>query len=216
MNYDDFISEKSQAGNDGGFEPTFMPDFLFDFQRSLVEWAVRKGRAAIFADCGLGKGPMALVWAENVARKTNKPSLILAPLAVSRQFVREGEKFGIPIVHEKEGKAHRLTVTNYERLHHFNPDDFGGVVCDEVSTLKAFDGKRRKQVTRFLSKVNYRLGCTATPSPNDFIELGTISEALGYIGVGYVRGRGHCGIRLTLDSTAATSFCRHSSSSNRS
>lgn len=181
MNYEEFIRQKSQGANDGGFEPLWMPDFLFDFQRSLVEWALRKGRAAIFADCGLGKGPMALVWAENVARKTGKPVLVLAPLAVSRQFVREGEKFGIQIIHEKEGKAHRLTVTNYERLHYFSPDDFGGVVCDEISTLKAFDGKRRKQVTRFLSKVPYRLGCTATPSPNDFIELGTISEALGYM-----------------------------------
>ena len=108
QDYAEFIRRKSQTGTDGGFEPLWMPDFLFDFQRSLVEWSLRKGRAAIFADCGLGKGPMALVWAENVARKTGKPVLILAPLAVSRQFVREGEKFGIPIVHSKEGQAHRL------------------------------------------------------------------------------------------------------------
>jgi hypothetical protein len=124
---------------------------------------------------------MQLVWAENVRRKTGRPVLILTPLAVSAQTVREGEKFQIECEQSRGGHVAPITVTNYERLHYFNPNDFSGVVCDESSAIKAFDGKRRKQVTRFLSKFPYRLLCTATPSPNDFIELGTSSEALGVI-----------------------------------
>lgn len=180
MEYAEFLRNKSQVGTACGFDPIWLPDWLFDFQQSLVEWAIRKGRAAIFADCGLGKTPMQLVWAENVVRKTNKPVLIVTPLAVSRQTVREAEKFGIDCKDSRDGTPHgNITVTNYERLHYFDSDDFSGVVCDESSAIKAFDGKRRKQVTRFLSKLKYRLLCTATAAPNDFIELGTASEALG-------------------------------------
>jgi len=180
MDYKEFLEQKSQSSLDEGFAPIFMPDFLFDFQRSLMEWAMRKGRAAILADCGLGKTPISLVWAENVVRKTAGNVLILTPLAVAPQFIREGEKFGIECRRSKEGDIKPgITVANYERLHYFNPDDFAGVVCDEASCLKAFDGKRRKEVTRFLSKVRYRMLGTATPSPNDHIELGTLSEALG-------------------------------------
>ena len=125
---------------------------------------------------------MQLVWAENVVRKENKPVLILTPLAVSAQTIREGKKFNIECEQSREGKVSKnITITNYERLHYFNPDNFIGVVCDESSAIKAFDGKRRKEVTRFLSKIKYRLMCSATPSPNDHIELGTTSEALGYI-----------------------------------
>lgn len=178
--YRDFIHRKSQVGGACGFSPVFLPDFLFPFQRHLVEWAVRKGRAAIFAGCGLGKTAMQLVWAENIVRKTDKPVLILTPLAVSGQTVREADKFGIEAKASRDGSIPaRITVTNYERLHHFDPESFAGFVCDESSCLKAFDGKRRKQITRFISKASYRLLCTATPSPNDFIELGTSSEALG-------------------------------------
>jgi len=178
--YQDFLAGKSQVTGNAGFEPIWMPDFLFDFQKSLVDWAVRKGRAAIVADCGLGKTPMQLVWAENVARKTDGKVLIITPLAVSGQTVREAEKFSIDCQQSREGKAFpRMTVTNYERLHYFNPDEFAGVVCDESSCIKSFDGKRRKQVTRFMSKMQYRLLCSATAAPNDFIELGTASEALG-------------------------------------
>lgn len=180
MDYADFIHRKSQLGGQSGFDPVYMPDFLFDFQRSLVEWATRKGRAAIFADCGLGKTPMQLVWAENVCRKTDGRVLILTPLAVSAQTVREGQKFGIDAQQSRDGKVMpRITVTNYERIHYFNPDDFDGIVLDESSAIKAFDGKRRKQITRFMSKTEYRLLCTATAAPNDYIELGTSSEALG-------------------------------------
>lgn len=183
MTYAEFIKMKSQGGIDDGISPVWMPDFLFDFQRSLVEWSLRKGRAAIFADCGLGKTPMQLVWAENIVRKENRPVLILTPLAVGQQTIQEGEKFGVECKRSSDGKvASKIVVTNYERLHYFNPDDFVGVVCDESSAIKAFDGKRRKQVTLFLSKMRYRLLCSATPSPNDHIELGTSSEALGILG----------------------------------
>jgi hypothetical protein len=125
---------------------------------------------------------MQLTWAENVARHTGKNVLILTPLAVGQQTVGEGEKFGIEVSQQREGDAKRITVTNYERLHYFNPDDFAACVCDESSAIKAFDGKRRKQVTRFMSKMQHRLLCTATAAPNDFIELGTASEALGVLG----------------------------------
>lgn len=182
MNYEQFIESKSQSTMNHGFEPVFMPDFLFDFQKALAEWAVKKGRAAIFSECGTGKTPMQLVWAENVARHENKPVLVLTPLAVSYQTKREGDKFGIECSISRDGKpGPHITISNYERLHYFNPQDFSGVVCDESSAIKAFDGKRRKQVTRFLSKIKYRLLCSATPSPNDHIELGTSSEALGVL-----------------------------------
>jgi hypothetical protein len=178
--YQTFLERKTQLGNNAGFEPLWMPSFLFDFQQSLVEWAVRKGRAAIWADCGLGKSPMALTWAENIIRKTGKPVLIITPLAVAAQFVREGQKFGIEVTHSRDGTHHGgIVVCNYERLHHFNPEDFIAAVGDESQAIKAFDGKRRKQVVRFFSKLPYRLLTTATPAPNDYIELGTASECLG-------------------------------------
>jgi hypothetical protein len=181
--YADFLDSKAQRGADSGFAPVFMPDFLFDFQRSLVEWAVRKGRAAIFADCGLGKTPMGLTWAQNVALHTRKPVLYLTPLAVASQTEREAEKFGIEAVHVRDGmKPGRILIANYERLHYFRPDDFGGVVCDESSILKSFAGQRRGEITAFMRQVPYRLLQTATAAPNDYIELGTSSEALGYMG----------------------------------
>lgn len=180
--YDTFLHKKSQKNNANGFPPVWMPDFLYDFQKHLVEWAIRKGQAAIFADCGLGKTPMQLVWAQNVVRQTNKRVLILAPLAVSQQVVREGEKFGIAIGHSKDGKpAGEITVINYERLHKADPTDFIGVVCDESSIIKHWSGKTQKAVSRFMAAIPYRLLCTATPAPNDFVELGTCSEALGYL-----------------------------------
>lgn len=130
--YEKFIEGKSQGGINSGFDPVYLPDFLFDFQKSLVEWSIRKGRSAIFADCGLGKTPMQLVWAENIVRKTNKPTLIITPLAVAAQHIREGEKFGIECHRSSDGSPKpNITITNYEQLHKFNPDDFGGAVCDE-------------------------------------------------------------------------------------
>ena len=181
--YQQFLERKQQIGVDHGFEPVFIPDQLFDFQRALVQWAVRKGRAAIFADCGLGKTAMQLTWAENVARHTNRPVLILTPLAVAAQTIREGEKFGIECHRSSDGTIPgRIVVSNYERLSAFNPADFSGVVCDESSILKGFDGARRQEITIFMRKMPYRLLATATAAPNDYIELGTSSEALGYMG----------------------------------
>jgi hypothetical protein len=178
--YATFLKTKQQLTGQYGFEPLWMPDFLFDFQRHLVDWAIRKGRAAIFADCGLGKTPMQLVWAENIVRKTNKPVLIITPLAVSNQTEREAVKFGIEAHRSQDGNhGSGIVITNYERLQHFDSTDFSGVVCDESSILKSFSGATRKQITRFMAKLPYRLLCTATAAPNDYIELGTSSEALG-------------------------------------
>jgi hypothetical protein len=184
-NYTEFLEQKAQLGSQSGFKPLWIPDFLFDFQKHLVEWAILKGRGAIFADCGLGKTPMQLVWAENVVRHRNKPVLILTPLAVAAQTEQEAEKFGIYVSrpHGPMASASRgIIVTNYERLHYYNPCDFVGAVCDESSILKSFDGVRRKEITEFMRKLPYRLLCTATAAPNDYIELGTSSEALGELG----------------------------------
>lgn len=188
--YAKFLQAKSHSDDYGGFDPVWMPPALFDFQQHLTDWAIRKGKAAIFADCGLGKTPMQLVWAENVVRKTNKPVLIVTPLAVSAQTIREGEKFGVECKRSSDGKiAGKITVTNYERLDKFNAEDFAGVVCDESSILKNFDGVRRAIVTEFLRTRPYRLLCTATAAPNDYIELGTTSEALGQLGYMDMLGR---------------------------
>jgi hypothetical protein len=181
--YAKFIESKSQLPGGCGFKPLWMPDFLFGFQKVLVDWAVRTGRCAIFADCGLGKTPMQLVFAENVCRKTNGRVLILAPLAVAPQTVREAQKFGVDCKQSRDGTAMpRITVTNYEQLHKYDPAQFAGVVCDESSAIKQFGGQRRKEVIRFMQKTPYRLMCTATAAPNDYIELGTHSEALGVLG----------------------------------
>lgn len=179
--YAAFLEKKSQIGTNSGFNPVYLPDCLFDFQHSLVDWAVRKGRAAMFADCGLGKGLMQLVWAENVVRHTNHRVLILAPLAVAPQTVREAERFGIEVNHSRDGSVggSGIYITNYEKLHLFAQGDFKAVVCDESSILKGIGGARRADITRFMSKLPYRLLCTATAAPNDYVELGTSSEALG-------------------------------------
>lgn len=183
--YDGFLERKSQLGGEHGFAPPWMPEFLFPFQRALVEWALRKGRAAIFADCGLGKTPMQLVWAANVVRHTNRHVLIMAPLAVGPQTVAEGKKFGIEAHRSRDGSIREepgIVVTNYEKLHLFDPSQFAGIVCDESSILKHFSGATQKAVTRFSLKIPYRLLCTATAAPNDYVELGTSSETLGELG----------------------------------
>jgi len=183
MDYAGFLQKKMQLGTLDGFAPKFLPDFLFDFQRQLVEWSTLKGKAALFEDCGLGKTPQQLVWAENVVQHTNKPVLILTPLAVSQQTLGEAHKFDIDAHRSHHGEVRPgINITNYERLHYFNPDDFGGCVCDESSILKSFDGARRNEITEFMRRLPYRLLCTATAAPNDYIELGTSSEALGELG----------------------------------
>lgn len=182
MRYESFLESQSQ--NTGyGFEPVGLPGFLFPFQRALTRWAIQKGRAAIFADCGLGKTPMQLAWAQAVARHTTRPVLILTPLAVSHQLVREGEKFGIAVQRRAAGASQSAVQTaNYQRLHLFDPGDYAGVVCDESSILKSFNGPTRRALTAFMHRIPYRLLCTATAAPNDHTELGTSSEALGQLG----------------------------------
>lgn len=181
--YLSFVAKKSHLSGDFGFAPSFMPDDAFDFQRSMIEWSVGKGRSAIFADCGLGKTIMELAWAENVHRKTGGNVLLLTCLAVTHQMVEEAEKFGIAARRSSDGTVHKgITITNYERLGMFNPQDFAGVVCDESSILKNFAGARKSEITQFMRHRPYRLLATATAAPNDFIELGTSSEALGHLG----------------------------------
>ena len=181
--YAAFLQAKTQGGADSGFAPLWMPDFLFDFQAALVDWALWTGRAAVLADCGLGKTPMELVFAENVVRHTGGRVLLAAPPAVAAQIVREAVKFGVKVTRSWDGTAHPgITVTNYERLHLFTPTDFEGFVGDESSILKAFDGARRGVITVFMRQIRYRLLATATAAPNDYIELGTTSEALGQLG----------------------------------
>jgi hypothetical protein len=183
MKYENFLDAKRHLSGDAGFEPVFLPDRLFPFQRALVEWAVRKGRAALFEDCGLGKTFQQLVWGQNVVMKVNRPVLFLTPLSVGFQTVEEARKFGLSAVMSRDGRVKGdLVVTNYQQLHKFDWQDFGGVVCDESSILKSFDGQIKAQVTLFMRKIPFRLLCTATAAPNDFIEIGTSSEALGELG----------------------------------
>lgn len=183
VSYDEFLQHKMQIGGQHGFSPVFIPDYLFDFQKHLVEWLTLKGRGACFADCGLGKSVIELSWAQNVVEKTNGNILLLTPLAVGQQMKLESEKFGIESHHSRDGKIHsKITITNYEQLHHFDPADFSGMVCDESSILKNFNGKIKHEINIFMRKIPYRLIATATAAPNDFIELGTSSEVLGYLG----------------------------------
>jgi hypothetical protein len=184
MNYESFIQSKRHLIGEFGFEPNYIPDKAFDFQAYIIEKAVKKGRMAIFADTGLGKTLIQISIANNIVNHTNKPVLILTPLAVAFQFILEAEKIGIDdIEYSKDGKfTKKIVICNYERLHYFSATDFVGVICDESSILKNFDGKIKDQVTAFVKKIPYRFLSTATPSPNDFIELGTSSEALGYLG----------------------------------
>lgn len=184
MNYLDFISAKRHTSGSFGFDPVWMPDSAFDFQQAIIEKALKKGRIGVFADTGLGKTLIQISIAENVIRKTNGRVLILTPLAVAFQFIDEADRIGVSdIEHIKDARmSKKIVVCNYERLHLLNPDDFTCVMLDESSILKNFAGKTRDQVVAFIKRVPYRFLSTATPSPNDFIELGNSSEALGYMG----------------------------------
>jgi len=184
MNYDEFIENKRHTPSKFGITPKFMPPGMFDYQEYVTRYAIEKGRCAVFLDTGLGKTVIELTVAQNYVEHMNKPVLILTPLAVAFQFIKEAAKFGIgDISYSKDGKfTTKIVVCNYERLDKFNPDDFGCVILDESSILKNFDGATKAAVTSFMKRVKYRYLFTATPSPNDFIELGTSSEALGYMG----------------------------------
>lgn len=184
MNYNDFLESKRHSIGNFGFEANYIPEIAFDFQKYVIEKAIKKGRSAVFLDTGLGKTLVQLSLAKNIVNHTNKRVLILTPLAVAFQFVLEAEKLGIEDVeYSKDGKfTGNIIICNYERLHYFKEYDFEGVILDESSILKNFDGKIKQEVTSFVKKIPYRFLSTATPSPNDFIELGTSSEALGYMG----------------------------------
>lgn len=184
MEYKDFLEQKKHLIGDFGFKATWYPDIAFDFQKHIIEKSIKKGRIGNFIDTGLGKTIICLSEAYNVVLHTNKRVLILTPLAVAFQFIIEAEKIGIDdIEYSKDGKfTKKIVLCNYERLHLFNAADFICVICDESSILKNFDGKIKAQIMAFIKKVPYRFLSTATPSPNDFIELGNSSEALGYMG----------------------------------
>ena len=182
MDYESFLAGKRINIESVGFDVPLaeLNPMLFDWQRSIVRWALHRGRAALFEDCGLGKTPQQLEWARQVVKHTGGNVLILAPLAVASQTRREGEKFGVEVTLCKTGADVRpgVNVANYERLHHFAPDMFSGIVLDESSILKSFDGTTRKQIQDFAKSIKYRLACTATPAPNDLIELTNHAEFL--------------------------------------
>lgn len=179
MDYREFLAGKEIVTPSAGIDvdPATLNPMLFPFQRDIVAWALRKGRAAIFADCGLGKTPMQLSWAHEIPGKV----LILAPLAVSQQTVREGKKFGIEVAYARSPVDAQITITNYEMLEHFDPADYQGIVLDESSILKSFTGKIRNDIIAACGNTPYRLACTATPAPNDYMELGNHSEFLGML-----------------------------------
>jgi len=181
--YNRFLSSKELLDYQSGFEvdKDEVNSMLFDWQKVIVYWALIKGRAALFEDCGLGKTPQQLEWSKLVCKKTEKPVLILAPLAVSEQTKREGDKFGVgvKIVSDKSDIINGINITNYEKLHKFDPSIFSGVVLDESSILKNFSGVRRNEIIDAFGRTPYRLACTATPAPNDYMELGNHAEFLG-------------------------------------
>lgn len=182
MSYSDFLARKAMVDPPTGIEPTMpLPAALFPFQRDIVKWALRRGRAALFAGTGLGKSVMELAWAEAVHGATGKDILHLAPLAVSNQLAREAEKFGIAarVVSTAEDCGPGTNITNYQKLQHFDLTQFGGVILDESSILKSTDGHYRTKLIQACHSIPFRLAATATPAPNDFMELGNHAEFLG-------------------------------------
>jgi len=178
MNYDTFLAKKSIAPIISGHDSDDLNANLFDFQRVIVKWALRRGRAAIFADTGLGKTLMQTSWADNVVKHTGKDVLIVAPLCVAHQTVSEAAKFGITVnyTRSQDNVKPGINITNYEMLEHFDMDSFIGVVLDESSIIKNRDGKTRNALIESCKNIPYKLSCTATPSPNDFMELGNQCE----------------------------------------
>ena len=184
--YLDFLAKKARIDPPTGLKNIpELPAQLFPFQRDIVRWALRRGRAAIFAQTGLGKSFMELAWGQAVYRSTGRNVLLLSPLAVAAQMVREAEKFGLPAKQcaDQSEVEPGVTVTNYEKLRHFDLSTFEGVILDESSILKSFDGKTRTALIEACANVPYRLCATATPAPNDFTELGNHAEFLGVMSV---------------------------------
>lgn len=182
MNYYEFLKSKEERAADAGFEAEKLNPHLFDYERDVVLWALRKGKAALFEDCGLGKTIQQLAWAEKVAEHTGKSVLIVAPLSVAHQSIREAEKFGIRAAYAADGSqcaAPGIYTTNYERIEKFEAGDFAGVVLDESSILKDYTSSTKQMLVEKFQKTPFRLCCTATPSPNDWMELGNHAEFLG-------------------------------------
>lgn len=184
MEYEEFLKTKEQKFIGSGFEKSKddMNGMLFEWQKDIVKWALKKGRAALFEDCGLGKTAQQIEWAQSVSEYTKKPVLIVAPLAVAEQTRREAEKFGfasIKVCRTQNDVHDGVNVTNYEMLQHFDASIFGGVVLDESSILKNYSGKTKQEILDMFLQTPYKLSCTATPSPNDYMELGNQAEFLG-------------------------------------
>lgn len=181
IDYERFVSQKLAMRPPSGIERFTMPDCLFPHQTALASWALKRGRAAIFADTGLGKSRMEIVWADAIQRYTNMPVLILAPLAVAAQTAAEGDRIDIPVKVCRSGAdvGSGINITNYDRLHRFNPESFGGVVLDESSIIKHHDAKTFGLLKEAFRDTPYKLAATATPAPNDWTELGTHAEFLG-------------------------------------
>lgn len=182
MNYNEFLKSKLITTEPSGFDvgDDALPVNLYPYQRDLVKWACKRGKSALFTMTGTGKTAMQVSWAEQISKR-GYTVLILAPLAVSKQTVREALKFGIrvnPCRHQSDVTP-GINIANYEMLHHFDPAQFGGIILDESSIIKAYDGKMRKIILGFARNIPYRLACTATPSPNDYMELGNHAEFLG-------------------------------------
>jgi superfamily II DNA or RNA helicase len=182
VDYAEFLKQKEITDPHTGIVdlPDLAPQ-LNGFQRDIVRWALRRGRAAIFAGTGLGKTFMALAWADAIKRATGLDTIILTPIAVAPQFVSEGQKFGINVTHCKSQSdvLPGINVTNYEKIEHFDIEKFGAVILDESSILKAYDGKTRTMLIELFRNTPFRLAATATPSPNDFMELGNHAEFIG-------------------------------------
>ena len=181
--YGDFLKRKTVMFPNSGFDVDNqdLNPLMFDFQRDIVHWSIKKGKSAIFADCGMGKTLMQLEWSQVVHNKTGGDVLILAPLSVAAQTKKEGERFGyqVHICESQKDIRPGINITNYEKLGRFECDKFEGVVLDESSILKSFTGKIRNQIINCFSKTAFKLACTATPAPNDFMELGNHAEFLG-------------------------------------
>lgn len=179
--YMEFLDNKRAIVKPSGFTPGELNPMLFPFQAAVVRWALQRGKSALFEDCGLGKTPQQLEWAHQVYLHTGQNVLILAPLAVTKQTRAEGAKFGIEVTvcDRQDDMRPGINITNYEKLHHFAPDGLAGIVLDESSILKSYNGSTRKALNEFAARIPYRLACTATPAPNDLVELSNHAEFLG-------------------------------------
>ena len=181
MTYEEFLKTKAITVEACGFECEDRNPKLFDWQNDVVRWALRKGKAAVFSDCGTGKTAISLQWAAMVHKRENKPLLVLAPLAVTQQTKREGEKFGIEVhpVRDQSECVNGINITNYEMLPHFDPSKFAAVILDESGCIKHKEAKTRMMLQEMFRNTKYKLCLTATPAPNDYMELGTHAEFLG-------------------------------------